>query len=316
LVLLSPRRVHFSFRSCSFQFRQLCTRAIRRELRLLAMEAAMTAQRDVWASGDRYEPYVGRWSRLVARDFVDWLGVPPGKRWLDVGCGTGALAQTALDRAAPDSVFGIDPSEGFLANARRYIEDKRARFEIADAQSLPVADGAFEVAVSGLVLNFVPDPAKAAREMRRAVASGGTVAAYLWDYAGEMQMMRRFWDAAVALDPAAREKDEGVRFPLCQPEPFAALGFRRFLDAVPERPSARARLLHVAQRRPPRRPARAPPRDIADASRRFDPPHRPRLGRARGEMKDRDHFTSSRGARDRGSWLAGRRARTPDRAWI
>jgi SAM-dependent methyltransferase len=201
----------------------LYVRKIRRELRLLAMEAAMMAQRDVWASGDRYEPYVGRWSRLVARDFVDWLGVPPGKRWLDVGCGTGALAQTVLDRAAPAGVFGIDPSEGFLANARRYIADKRARFEIADAQALPVADRAFDVAVSGLVLNFVPDPAKAAREMRRAVASGGTVAAYVWDYAGEMQMMRRFWDAAVALDPAAREKDEGVRFPLCQPEPFAAL---------------------------------------------------------------------------------------------
>lgn len=182
----------------------------------------MTAQRDVWASGDRYEPYVGRWSRLVARDFVDWLGVPPGKRWLDVGCGTGALAQTVLDRAAPAAVLGIDPSEGFLASARRYVADTRARFEIADAQALPVADGAFDAAVSGLVLNFVPDPAKAVREMRRA-ARGGTVAAYVWDYAGEMQMMRRFWDAAVALDPAARAKDEGVRFPLCRPEPFAAL---------------------------------------------------------------------------------------------
>jgi SAM-dependent methyltransferase len=182
-----------------------------------------TAQKDVWASGDRYEPYVGRWSRLVARDFVDWLGVPKGKRWLDVGCGTGALAQTVLERAAPEEVLGIDPSEGFLANARRYVTDPRARFETADAQSLPVTDAAFDAAVSGLVLNFVPDQAKAAREMRRAVKVGGTVAAYVWDYAGEMQMMRRFWDAAVALDPAAREKDEGVRFPLCQPEPFAAL---------------------------------------------------------------------------------------------
>ncbi len=184
---------------------------------------AAGAQRDVWASGDRYEPYVGRWSRPVARDFVDWLGVAKGKRWLDVGCGTGALAQTLLERAAPEQVLGIDPSEGFLANARRYITDPRARFETADAQALPVADAAFDAAVSGLVLNFVPDQAKAAREMRRAVKPGGTVAAYVWDYAGEMQMMRRFWDAAVALDPAAREKDEGVRFPLCRPEPFAAL---------------------------------------------------------------------------------------------
>lgn len=188
---------------------------------------AAGAQRDVWASGDRYEPYVGRWSRLVARELIDWLGVPNGKRWLDVGCGTGALAQTVLDRAAPAEVLGIDPSEGFLANARRYITDPRARFEIADAQALPVADAAFDAAVSGLVLNFVPDPAKAAAEVRRAVTPGGTVAAYVWDYAGEMQMMRRFWDAAAALDPAAREKDEGVRFPLCKPEALEKL----FADA-------------------------------------------------------------------------------------
>jgi SAM-dependent methyltransferase len=189
------------------------------------MEAAMAAgeQRDVWASGDHYEPYVGRWSRLVARDFVDWLGVPAGKRWLDVGCGTGALAETALTLAAPAAVLGIDPSAGFLANAKRYVTDPRARFEIAGAEALPVADGAFEVAVSGLMLNFVPDPAQAAREMCRAVAPGGIVAAYVWDYAGEMQMMRRFWDAAVALDPAARAKDEGARFTLCRPDALAAL---------------------------------------------------------------------------------------------
>jgi SAM-dependent methyltransferase len=180
-------------------------------------------QRDVWASGDRYEPYVGRWSRLVARDFVDWIAAPKGLRWLDVGCGTGALAQTVLDRAAPAEVLGVDPSDGFLANARRYVTDPRARFEIGDAQALPAGDGAFDAAVSGLVLNFVSDQAMAAREMRRAVKPGGIVAAYLWDYAGEMQMMRRFWDAAVALDPDARAKDEGVRFPLCRPEPLKAL---------------------------------------------------------------------------------------------
>ena len=45
---------------------------------------------DVWASGAAYEPYVGRWSRLVAREFLNWLAVPARGRWLDVGCGTGA----------------------------------------------------------------------------------------------------------------------------------------------------------------------------------------------------------------------------------
>lgn len=183
----------------------------------------LTGRKDVWASGDAYEPYVGRWSRLVARDFVDWLDVPSGQRWLDIGCGTGALSTTILERAAPQALMGIDPSEGFITHARRAVSDPRAGFGVADAQSLPAADRAFDVAVAGLVINFVPDMAKAAAEMTRVTRPGGTAAAYVWDYAGEMQMMRRFWDAAVALDPAALDKDEGRRFPVCRPEPLAAL---------------------------------------------------------------------------------------------
>ena len=179
-------------------------------------------RKDVWASGDAYEPYVGRWSRLVAREFVDWLGVAAGRRWLDVGCGTGALCQTILERAAPQSLLGIDPSDGFIAHARRALGDA-AEFRVGDAQSLPVDDRTFDAVVSGLVINFVPDMPKAMAEMARVTRPGGTVAAYVWDYAGEMQMMRRFWDAAVALDPAALTKDEGRRFPMCRPEPLADL---------------------------------------------------------------------------------------------
>lgn len=177
----------------------------------------------VWASGEQYELYVARWSRLVARDFLDWLGQPPGLRWLDVGCGTGALSQTILDRCAPAAVLGVDPAEGFLAHARSRVRDARVAFRAGDAQKLPVADGDFEAAVSGLVLNFVPRPELAVGEMRRAVRPGGAVAAYVWDYAGEMQLMRYFWDAAGALDPAARALDEGRRFPMARPEPLAAL---------------------------------------------------------------------------------------------
>jgi SAM-dependent methyltransferase len=182
-----------------------------------------TGRKDVWASGDAYEPYVGRWSRLVARDFVDWLEVPAGRRWLDIGCGTGALSQTILARAAPQALMGVDPSEGFIAHARRVIDDTRAEFQVGDAQSLPADNQAFDVAVAGLVINFVPDMARAAAEMVRVTRPGGTAAAYVWDYGGEMQMMRRFWDAAVAQNPAALDKDEGRRFPVCQPEPLAAL---------------------------------------------------------------------------------------------
>ena len=178
---------------------------------------------DPWKVGGAYEAYVGRWSRAVAQEFLDWLQVAPGRRWLDVGCGTGALTETVLQRAAPASVLGIDPSDGFLESARHRCTDARASFKSGDAQTLPVPDAAFDAAVSGLVVNFVPDQAKAAAEMKRAVAARGIVAAYVWDYAGEMQLMRKFWDAAVALDPAARDKDEGPRFPLCRPEPLAAL---------------------------------------------------------------------------------------------
>jgi SAM-dependent methyltransferase len=183
--------------------------------------------KDVWASGEAYERYVGRWSTPVARDFVDWLAIPPGRRWLDIGCGTGALGRVILDRAMPQAVLGIDPSEGFVAHARHLGSDGRASFQTGNAQALPVDDGSFDVAVAGLVINFVPDMSKAVAEMRRVLCPGGTAAAYVWDYAGEMQMMRQFWDAAGALDPAARELDEGRRFPVCRPEPLAAL----FTDA-------------------------------------------------------------------------------------
>jgi SAM-dependent methyltransferase len=175
---------------------------------------------DTWASGQRYEPYVGRWSRLVAPRFVAWLDQPPGLRWLDVGCGTGALTETVLRDAAPASVLGIDPSPGFLASAAAGVRDSRATFVLGDARALPVDDAAVDVVVSGLVLNFLPDPVAALRELHRTVVDG-TVAFYVWDYAGEMQMMRWFWDVAVDLDPSAADRQEGSRFAFCRPGPLA-----------------------------------------------------------------------------------------------
>ena len=181
------------------------------------------ARRDTWSSGDAYEPYVGRWSRLVARDFVGWLGLPDDLRWLDVGCGTGALSETIVARCSPSAVVGIDRSEEYLAYARARVTDPRVTFKIGDAQALRGKDGEHDAAVSGLVLNFVPDHVRMVAEMKRAVSAGGTVAVYVWDYAGEMQLMRRFWDAAVALDPAALELDEGRRFPIARAAPLVEL---------------------------------------------------------------------------------------------
>jgi SAM-dependent methyltransferase len=149
--------------------------------------------------------------------------VPANARWLDVGCGTGALSETILERAAPREVVGVDAAAPFVGFAQRRLRDPRAEIRLGDAMALPCDDAEFDAAVAGLVLNFVPDPAQAVREMKRAVRRGGTVAVYVWDYAGEMQLMRRFWDAAGLLDPAARDLDEGQRFPICQPDRLLAL---------------------------------------------------------------------------------------------
>jgi SAM-dependent methyltransferase len=176
-----------------------------------------------WAGAASYEAYVGRWSRAVAPRFLAWLEVPPGRAWLDVGCGTGAVTAAVLDSCSPASVVGVDPSPAFLASARAHVPDDRAAFRAGDAQALPLDDASVDVAVSGLVLNFVPNRAAALAEMRRVVRAGGTVAAYVWDYADGMQLIRSFWDAAVELDPAARDLDEGRRFGDCRPEPLRDL---------------------------------------------------------------------------------------------
>jgi SAM-dependent methyltransferase len=178
---------------------------------------------DVWWAGEAYDLYMGRWSRLIARDFVDWLRLPGGGRWLDVGCGTGALTQAILSHASPASVLAVDPSDQFIAHARGLTQDQRVSFESGDGQRLPFADRAFDAVVAGLVLNFVSDPGQTAAEMRRVLRPGGTGAVYVWDYAGEMQLIRHFWNAVVALDPDAHELDEGQRFPICKPEPLLAL---------------------------------------------------------------------------------------------
>lgn len=180
---------------------------------------------DQWADGDAYEAFMGRWSRLLAREVVAGLGWPAGLRWLDVGCGTGALSQAVLEGAAPAGLVGVDRSPAYVEHARGRVDDPRARFQVEDAQALPFGSGSFDVAVSGLVLNFVPEPGRMLAEMRRAVRPGGWLAVYVWDYAGGMEFLRRFWDAAVALDPRAAALDEGARFPVCHRE-----GLRRVVE--------------------------------------------------------------------------------------
>lgn len=177
---------------------------------------------DTWERGDPYERYVGRWSRQVAPLFLSWLNIPAGRRWLDVGCGTGALSAAILDQCAPASLTGIEPSEGFLQAAQQSIGE-RVLLHPGTATAIPLDADSVDVVVSGLVLNFVPDPQAALTEMARVTAMGGTLGAYVWDYADKMELIRYFWDAAIALDNNAMPLDEGVRFPLCRPEALAAL---------------------------------------------------------------------------------------------
>ncbi len=188
--------------------------------------------RDVWSVGGGYDAYVGRWSRLVAREFLAWLDPPGGARWLDVGCGTGTLVEGILEQSAPRAVLGIDRSEGFVAHARARATDPRARFALGDGMTLPVPTGTFDAVVSGLVLNFVEAPSSMIAEMVRSVRAGCTVALYVWDYSGGMELMRFFWNAARALDPRAATFDEAVRFPICAPEPLAAAFVAARLSSV------------------------------------------------------------------------------------
>jgi SAM-dependent methyltransferase len=173
-----------------------------------------------WSDADAYERYIGRWSARVAARFVTWLDLPPHLRWLDVGCGTGALTRAVLEAADPYAVAGIEPADAFVERARATVAGRPAYVIKGDARDLPLSAETVDVVVSGLMLNFVPDPAAALAEAVRVTVPGGTVAAYVWDYAEGMQLIRWFWDAAVALDPDAAALDEAVRFPLCRPQPL------------------------------------------------------------------------------------------------
>jgi len=190
------------------------------------------APKENWGSGRAYDQWMGRWSRKVAREFIDWLAVPRGRIWGDVGCGTGGLVESIVGACEPAGVLGVDRSEAYVSEARKSVADPRVRLEVGDACALSWAPATCDVTVSGLVLNFVPDSAVMAREMVRVTRSGGRVAAYVWDYAGGMQMVRHFWDAAIELNRGDSKLDQAERFPLCQPGPLEELFRRAGLTSV------------------------------------------------------------------------------------
>ncbi|MEZ5832064.1 MAG: class I SAM-dependent methyltransferase [Dongiaceae bacterium] len=185
-----------------------------------------TTRFDSWSAAESYERFMGRWSRQLAVRYLDWLEAPKDAAWLDLGCGTGALTQTIIARGAPRSIVAVDQSAAFVAHARAATSDPhvRLRFEVADAQKLPLPDASVDVAASALVVNFVPDRVQALRELARVTRPGGVLSFDVWDYpGGGMGIIRAFWKAAIALDPAAAEFGEGSRFPFCTPDGLRAL---------------------------------------------------------------------------------------------
>jgi ubiquinone/menaquinone biosynthesis C-methylase UbiE len=150
---------------------------------------------------DRYEAFMGRWSRHVAVQFLDWLEVSDGVDWLDVGCGAGMLCQIVHLKCAPASVTGVDPLESSIGHAMAHDDNVGISFKVGDAQELPFENNAFGAVVSGLMMKFVPNKLLAIREMKRVARPGSQVALYDWDMERNRNMTRHFWQAVADVAP-------------------------------------------------------------------------------------------------------------------
>ncbi len=157
----------------------------------------------MFSQSEAYEGFMGRWSRRLAPVFVEFADLASAESVLDVGSGTGALTSAVLATSEPRQVVGVDPSAAYVHYARTRTADNRATFEVGDGQQLRFADASFDATISLLVINFIPNPDKALSEMIRVTRPRGVVAAAVWDYDQGMEMLRIFWDEAVALDPSS-----------------------------------------------------------------------------------------------------------------
>jgi len=173
---------------------------------------------DHWDSAVAYDRFMGRWSRQLAPQFVDWLEIPDDCAWLEIGCGTGALTSAICERTNPRSVVAVDTAPEFVEFCTKQLPYKTLHVTQGTVDSLPLHQDGYGAVVSSLVLNFLPRTIESLQKMKLACSPDGWVAASVWDYSKGMEFLRLFWDAAVAVDPAAAAFDEGVRFPLCRPD--------------------------------------------------------------------------------------------------
>jgi len=161
-------------------------------------------------AGATYDSFMGRYSAGLAELFCDAAGVAPGQTAIDVGCGPGALTGVLVARLGAGAVRACDPSAPFLeACAARH---PGVTVELGRAESIPFESDSADHAMAQLVLHFVSEPEQAAGEMARVVRPGGTAAACVWDFDGGMEMLRGFWDAALAIDPDAPDEARTLRF--------------------------------------------------------------------------------------------------------
>lgn len=199
----------------------------------VSMMASSGGQDPIFSEAQAYERFMGRWSRDLAPLLVRFAGVQDGEALLDVGSGTGALAAALLTAAPSSRIVGIDPAAAYVASAQARHGGALVRFDVGDARRMLFEDAVFDRTVSLLVVNFIPDATRAVDEMKRVTRRGGTIAAAVWDYGEGMEMLRVFWDEAIALQPASDARDER-HMPFCRRGELAALWRERGLQDVVE----------------------------------------------------------------------------------
>jgi SAM-dependent methyltransferase len=185
----------------------------------------------MFSKAEAYERFMGRWSQLLAPALITFADVRERDAVLDVGSGTGSLARAIAARFPSARVTGVDPASDYVSYATQKLGSDHLRFEVGDARQLEHSNAAFDKVLSSLSLNFVPNSARALREMIRVTKQGGVVAAAVWDYAGGMQMLRVFWDEARGIDSEVAPRDES-NTPLCREGALASLWREEGLQGV------------------------------------------------------------------------------------